>query len=232
MTRLSFMIPVLLVTASAAQSETVTFDYSLNLTRTVVDVTPGSGTSSTSGLFPLALDAFDSGLGALNFARITVHVDYAMTWMLDDAGTGASGTSFASLTTGFDGFTIIANTQTVSVSCNASTFSPPTCPQSDTLDFHRTGTRTYSAAAWDTAYAASNMLTGQFSLSSTLTSGSRLSTMIDTAYDAPVFSGFNDGIWSAVLTYDYTPSQVPLPAAGGLLLAGLGGIAALRRRRG
>ena len=48
------------------------------------------------------------------------------------------------------------------------------------------------------------------------------------AYDLTFFDSLNDSSQNLV---NATPSPVPVPAAGGLLLAGLGGLAALRRRR-
>lgn len=44
-------------------------------------------------------------------------------------------------------------------------------------------------------------------------------------------SGYNDEWKLRSVAVDYTPPVVPLPAAGWMLMAGIGGLAAMKRRR-
>lgn len=222
---------LLATTSTAAVAETVTYDYALDITATAYDATTGGIAANNTPTFNIVMDAFDTGLGSLNFAQITVNAQFSMYWEIEDSGSGASGTTRGSTTAAFGGTTIASVTRSFSLSCVASVFSSPTCPQSDRLTAKTVGTRTWSAASWDTAYGANNRLYGNLWATSNLSSGAYVRTSLDSNYIGNVFSSLDNAFWTATLTYDYTPSQVPLPAAGGLLLAGLGGMAAVRRRR-
>lgn len=208
------------------------FEFSLPETGVFQDTT-ADGTAVTGGFSEtFELEAFNSALGTLVSAQIIVTSAYYGNMELGIAGGDAAGGYSSSMSTSYDSVFINGGGFGGSGSCFSGT-GPGSCPMSFDGELNSSGDHTWNAADWLAAFAVSQDLEMTFSASVNLTSGVGPATAsFYTLNDefAPEESRF----WSAALIYTYEPlaAAVPLPAAGWMLLAGLGGIAALRRRKG
>lgn len=215
--------------ASAASytANTYTYEFDLTLIDSTADDTPETASHQKS----FALAAFDDTLGTLTGAQLTIMSGFAANWNLGENGGDAAGAYNSQMLTYMGGDILMGVGLDGTATCSSSAPIEDQCPFSNFNSISDTApTLAFTAAEWMSKYSAAQSLVMDFQAITNLAAGSSGTSDL-------FFQSFDGGVpeetwlWGAQLVYSYETAAVPLPAAGWMLIAGLGGMAALRRRR-